>query len=257
MGNVYVERPTPIATIGPGQTAHYQILTYQHACSVSDCQMVLIRPPLVPYPELLSSSREPLFVRYKRLISLSKNHSVSRNITRSIIHTMSAHKLSVVFLLSALAALIIRGSSAPTAPPTMPQFKILSLFSRRLVSITPNGDVHAKAGDSGDPSTNFYEHTLEFPKVSYESVQNRGMYLVLDDKTGQVRVETPEDDNEVFMKIQHPTMYGFYALRSVNNKDCYIAFDFFGSVSTNPSICDGDELHSGHGLHTSVHIYQM
>lgn len=219
--------------------------------------MVLIRPPLVPYPELLSSSREPLFVRYKRLISLSKNHSVSRNITRSIIHTMSAHKLSVVFVLSALAALIIRGSTAPTAPPTMPQFKILSLFSRRLVSITPNGDVHAKAGDSGDPSTNFYEHTLEFPKVSYESVQNRGMYLVLDDKTGQVRVETPEDDNEVFMKIQHPTMYGFYALRSVNNKDCYIAFDFFGSVSTNPSICDGDELHSGHGLHTSVHIYQM
>lgn len=125
------------------------------------------------------------------------------------------------------------------------------------MSATPNGDVHAKAGDPSDPSTDFIQHTRGFPKVSYESIQNPGRFLVLDEKTQQLRVEEPADGNEVFLKIAHPTVWGFYALKSHSGSDCYVAFDMYGSVSTNPSICDEDELHSGHGLHTSIQIIQM
>ena len=164
---------------------------------------------------------------------------------------MNALLVCSLFLLSLVA---LRASSAPIEQPT---FKILSLHSARFMSVTPNGDVHAKAGDSSDPSTNFYQHTRSFPKVSYESFQNPGKFLILDDKTGQLRVEEPQEDNEVFLQIAHPTHYGFYALKSHVSSDCYVAFDVHGSVSTDPHICDDATLHGGHGLYTTIQIFQM
>ena len=164
---------------------------------------------------------------------------------------MSTSLISGLLLLSLIA---LQASSAPVQP----KFKILSLHSAKFLSSTANGDVHAKAGDTTDPSTDFYQHTGQFPKVSYESVQNPGKFLVLDEESGQLRVEEPQDDNEVFMQIAHPLNYGLFALKSLNSHaSCYVAFDIHGSVSTDPHICDEDGLHSGHGLHTSVHIFPM
>lgn len=170
---------------------------------------------------------------------------------------MSSSASTLIGLLS--FALLVLVSSAPASsrsesPPPIrrePKFKILSLHSTRLLSVTPNGDVHAKAGDPSDPSTDFYLRTHDFPRVSYESVQNPGKFLVIDHKTGQIRVEVPEDDNEKFMQIAHPTIYGFYALKWM---DCYIAFDKYGSVPTNPGICD-KELQNLR--HTSIHVFQL
>jgi hypothetical protein len=153
-----------------------------------------------------------------------------------------------------LSLVVFEASSAPVQP----KYKILSLHSAKFVSSTQNGDVHAKAGDTNDPSTDFYQHTREFPKVSYESVQSPGKFLILDEETAQLRVEEPRDGNEVFMQVQHPLNYGLFALKSYASRaDCYVAFDLHGAVSTDPHICNEDELHSGHGLATSVHILAM
>ena len=160
---------------------------------------------------------------------------------------------SLISSLLLLALVVLRANTAPVRPT----YKILSLHSAKFVSSTQNGGVHAKAGDPSDPSTNFYQDTHGFPKVSYESVQNRGKFLILDKKTGQLRVEEPQDDNEVFLQIAHPTIYGFFALKSHASSGCYVAFDIHGSVSTDPHICDEDGLHSGHGFPTSVQIINM
>ena len=167
---------------------------------------------------------------------------------------------SVTLALFALAALTVswlipRGSSAPFQTPERPKFKILSLHSMQLVSATPHGDVHAKSGNSNDPSTDFYQNSYAYPKVSYESVAYPDKYIIIDDKTGEIRVETPEDDNEILRQIMHPTVYSSFALQSYKNTNCYLAFDRYGEVSTDPGICDDNELHTGHGLHTSVHVY--
>ena len=163
---------------------------------------------------------------------------------------MNSQLICSLLLLSLVA---LKASSAPAQTT----YKILSLHSAKFLSSTPNGDVHAKAGDTSDPSTDFYQHTHDFPKVSYESVQNPGKFLVLNKETGQLRVEEPEEDNELFLQLLHPTMYGFYALRSHVAPECYVAFDIHGSVSTDPHICDEEGLHSGHGLYSTVHVYHM
>lgn len=118
----------------------------------------------------------------------------------------------------------------------------------------PNGDVHAKAGDPTDPSTDFYRHTHQFPKVSYESAHQPGKYLVLDHENGELRVEEPEDGNELFLQITHPTMNDFFALASHSNTDCYVAFDRYGSVATEPGLCD-PEIEDNH--HTSIHVFRI
>lgn len=165
---------------------------------------------------------------------------------------MSSSIVSSSLFLLALVA------SMANSLPVQATFKILSLHSARFVSSTANGDVHAKAGDASDPSTTFYQHTMEFPRVSYESAQYPGKFLVLDSTNGQLRVEEPTDEgNEVFMRIAHPTSYGLFALKSDVSHDCYVAFDHYGDVSSDPHICDGDALHSGHGFHTAVHIIDM
>ena len=162
---------------------------------------------------------------------------------------------SLVSGLLLVALVVLEASSAPAVQP---KFKILSFHSAKFVSYTPNGDVHAKAGDTSDPSTDFYQHTQEFPKVSYESVQSPGKFLILDEETGQLRMEEPRDNNEVFMQVQHPLNYGMFALKSYASRaDCYMAFDIHGSVSTDPHVCDEHRLHSGHGLHTAIHILSM
>ena len=171
---------------------------------------------------------------------------------------MASSPVSVVCLII-LALTLQRVISAPVVSEVeqvgeLPKFKILSFHSRQLVSATPRGDVHAKAGDSSDPSTDFYQHTHEFPKVSYESVQYPGKYLVIDQETGQIRLEVPDKKNEIFLKIAHPIVFGLYSLKSYSSKDCYIAFDRVGSVPTDPGVCD-PALQTD--LHTSVHVYHM
>ena len=161
---------------------------------------------------------------------------------------MSSSLISALLLLT----VALLGVSSLPVGREEPVFKILSLHSTRLMSVTPNGDVHAKAGDTSDPSTDFYQHTHSFPRVSYESVQSPGKFLVLDDKTGELRVQEPEDDNELFLQISHPTMFGFFALKSHANDDCFVAFDRFGSVV--PDLCN-PEIHNDR--HTSIHVFQL
>jgi hypothetical protein len=170
---------------------------------------------------------------------------------------MASSLVSALYLF-VLALTLQRVISAPVAEVPengeMPKFKILSFHSRQLVSTTPHGDVHAKAGDSSDPSTDFYQHSHGFPKVSYESVQQPGKYLVINQETGEIRVEVPEKDNEIFLKIAHPVVFGLFALKSYSSMDCYVAFDRFGSVPTDPGVCD-PQLQTD--IHTSVHVYHL
>lgn len=135
----------------------------------------------------------------------------------------------------------------------IPKFKIWSSHSMKLLSVTPSGDVQAKASDWNDPSTDFYlrTHGHDTLRVSYESVHAPGTFLYIDEETGQIRAGVPEDDNEKLLQTPHP--HDGYALRSEKNLDCHIAFDRYGSVPTNPSVCDPQiQTH----IHSSIRVIE-
>ena len=148
-----------------------------------------------------------------------------------------------------LVLAVLPAFSAPVQKLLQQRYQIISLHSSKFLSVTPNGDVHAKATDPTDPSTEFFLRTHSFPHVSYESVQNEGKYLVINPKNGEIRVEIPDGTSEKFEEIAHPSLHGFLALRSP--KGCYVAFDMHGSVATEPGVCDKEILGQ---LHASVII---
>lgn len=159
-------------------------------------------------------------------------------------------RIIITVLLSvALAALNVH--SAPLPQAVEQRYQLISLHSGKFLSVTPSGDVHAKATDPADPSTEFYLRTHEFPHVSYESVQNVGHSLVVDADNGLVRVEEPNGQgNELFEEIglQHT---GYFALKS-KSESCYVAFDMHGAVSTEPGVCDPEIQGQAHTFIVSV-----
>ena len=157
-------------------------------------------------------------------------------------------------IFSALLSVVLTALSVHAAP--LPQaveqrYQLISLHSGKFLSVTPSGDVHAKATDPTDPSTEFYLRTREFPYVSYESVQNVGHSLVIDADNELVRVEEPNGEgNEIFEEVglQHT---GYFALKS-KSESCYVAFDMHGAVSMEPSVCDEEIQGQAHTFVVAV-----
>lgn len=161
--------------------------------------------------------------------------------------------MSITLFVLTLTVLAVTAAPTKRDIPQVPKFKIFSLKSTRLLSATPNGDVHAKASDRDDPSTDFYlrTHGHDALRVSYESVLYPGKFLVIDGETGQIRVDVPEDGNEKLLQIPHQRAIGFETLRSEKNMDCHVAFDKYGSVTQDPGVCDPD---IGDLRHSSIRV---
>lgn len=162
-------------------------------------------------------------------------------------------EMSITLFVLILTVLSVTAAPIKRDIAKVPKFKIFSLKSTRLLSATPNGDVHAKASDRDDPSTDFYlrTHGHDALRVSYESVLYPGKFLVIDEETGQIRVDVPEDGNEKLLQIPHQRAIGFETLRSEKNMDCHVAFDKYGSVTQDPGICHPD---IGDLRHSSIRV---
>ena len=144
---------------------------------------------------------------------------------------MAFYPQNTVAVLLVVAVVVLSANSAPTHKSTIQLYQILSRHSDNFLSVTPSGDIQAKASHQTDPSTLFIRRNHEFPYVSFESNFTRGHSIIIDAKRQLIRVEQPQSGNELFKEVGH--LYDGISV-ALQSKDtpCYLAFDLHGGVTS-------------------------
>ena len=144
---------------------------------------------------------------------------------------MAFYPQNIIAGLLVIAVIVLSANSAPTHRTNIQLYQLLSRHSDNFLSVTPSGDIQAKASHQTDPSTLFIRRDHKFPYVSFESNLTRGHSIVIDAKKQMIRVEPPQSGSELFKEVGH--LYDGISV-ALQSKDtpCYLAFDQHGGVAS-------------------------